>query len=278
MRKYRYNSINIATKRYTLTTTLEYRPTPQPHEALEFSNWHERCVEHLLHKSGLEVQREPLICGKTPDLLVTPPQGNPFIVECIARLQDPSHAIELTEHGWHYCGGNIRDLHQNIYSRLDHKATKYRDIAEQMPYIISLYDASCMNGINTAIDLVLSPYAPVVTRSADGRIIGKNYHTLWSTPSIPAALFELYPHLSGFIYSRWPREHYYLPNPYATTPIPSDLFSFAQVPELPAHYVQADWRPRRATVVDDYESPPEVWRPQMERLSQALMLEPSMAI
>ena len=264
----------------TATTIIPNRYTAQPHEAKEFSDWHERCIEHLLDRSGLQVQREPQILGKTPDLLVTPHQGAPFIIECIARLQDPTHAIEMPEHTLHFCDGNIKELHHNVYSRLDHKATKYRDIAEQtpMPYVIALYDASCLNSVDTAMDLVLSPYAPIRTMSPDGRIISREYQTLWSTPSIPAALFELYPHLSGFIYSRWPREHYYIPNPYASAPIPQDLFKFAQVPQLPDHYVQPAWQPRPATVVDNYASPPEIWRPQMQRLSEDLSQEAQLVI
>ena len=64
----------------------------------------------------------------------------------------------MTEHTLHFCDGNIKELHQNVYSRLDYKATKYRDIAEQtpMPYVIALYDASCLNSVDTAVDLVLS--------------------------------------------------------------------------------------------------------------------------
>ena len=54
-----------------------------------------------------------------------------------------------------------------------------------------------------------------------GKITGKLYNTMWTTPDVPAALFELYLHLSGLIYSRCPREHHYLPNPYATRSIPA---------------------------------------------------------
>ena len=169
--------------------TVEPRHAARPHEALEFSQWHERCIEHLLTQSGLDVQREPEILGKTPDLLATTPDGQQVIIECIARLQDPVHAMELTETGWHCC---------------------------------------------------------------DGKITGKLYNTMWTTPDVPAALFELYPHLSGLIYSRWPREHYYLPNPYAINPLQPDPFRFAQVRPLPARYRQPSWRPRPATMADDY--------------------------
>ena len=256
-----------------MTTTL-YQPNTQPHEAKEFSDWHESCIAHLMDKSSLSVQREPNINGKTPDLLITPHQGKPYIIECIARLQDQSHAFELTEQdSWHFCGGNIQELHQNIFSRLDCKATKYREIAENnMPYIIALYDASCANSLERAMDMILSPYAPTITRSFEGKVTGKHYNTLWSSQTIPATLFELYPHLSGFIYSRWNKEHYYLPNPYASMPISPDRFNFAEIPKLPRHYQQPDWHPRPATVLDDYISPPEKWMSQMQRLSQMLSL------
>ena len=239
-----------------MVTTLLKLTEPLPQEAKEFSDWHERCVEHLLQQSGHRVKREPLMMGKTPDLLATPPGGQPFIVECMARLQDPEHAREMALKGWHNCDGNIRELHRNVYSRLDEKATRYRSIAQEMPYVIALYDATCNNGINTAVDLVLSPYAPAIERDADGRFKGKHYNGLWRTPSIPVALFELYPHLSGLIYSREGRQHCYLPNPYAERPLSHDAFPFAQVPALPEHYQQVEWSPQPATVFDAFEPPP----------------------
>ena len=244
--------------------------SPRSHEAREFSDWHERAIEHLIVHSGNTVKREPLILGKTPDLLVQPQNGSPFIVECIACLQDQTHAADLSGRGRHTCDGNIRELHQNIYSRLDHKATKYRHIAETMPYIIALYDATCMNSLDCAFDMALSPYAPTYSRHPDGQIAGKRCNGLWSTPAIPAALFELYPHLSGLIYSRWPREHYYLPNPHATQPVPAEALSFAQVPPAPPEYRASYWRPQAATTRDDSVPPPEKWLEQMELLSVAL--------
>ncbi len=250
--------------------TTDYQKRACPHEVNEFSDWHERCIEHLMRQSGFQVIREPLIQGKTPDLLVIPEQNQPFIIECLARLQDPSHAMELTHNGWHFCDGNIRELHQNIYSRLEQKATKYRDITEHTPYVIALYDATCTNSLDNAIDMMLAPYAPTRTLSAEGKIIGKHYNTLWSTPEIPVALFELYPHLSGFIYSRWPKTHYYLPNPYATKPLNPDLFQFAQIPQLPHAYGQKQWQPRPAIIEDNYTSPPETWIPQMQKLSEII--------
>ena len=258
--------------------TVEPRHAARPHEALEFSQWHERCIEHLLTQSGLNVQREPEILGKTPDLLATTPSGQQVIIECIARLQDPAHAMQLTETGWHCCDGNIRELHQNIYSRLQHKAEKYREISANAPFVVAMFDASCLNSPDVPLDLALSPYAPTVTRSSDGKITGKLYNTMWTTPDVPAALFELYPHLSGLIYSRWPREHYYLPNPYATNPLQPNPFRFAQVPPLPARYRQPSWQPRPATMPDDYADPPDTWQPQMKRLSKILSQQAQLAI
>lgn len=246
------------------------RPAARPREAQEFSDWHERCIEHLLVRSGHRVDREPRINGKTPDLLVDPDAGHPFIVECLARLQDPAHARDMELRGYHVCGGNIRELHQNIYSRIEHKVTKYREIAETMPYVIALYDASCMNSMEAAVDMALSPYAPTVQWGPDGDVEGKLYNTFWSMPEIPTALFELYPHLSGLLYSRWPREHYYLPNPHASHPVLPDPFAFASVPALPSHYRQPGWRPRPALVADDHDMPPDVWLPQLELLSRSL--------
>lgn len=249
-----------------MTTAVQGR-APEPQHARDFSDWHERSIAHLISRNGSQVQIEPHISGQTPDLLVTPPNAEQFIVECVARLQDPSHAAELALNGRHTCAGNTCALHQNIFSRLQCKASKYRHITRDTPYVISLYDASCHNGIDTALDLAMSPYAPTLTLSPDGKIDGRLYNTLWPAPAIPAALFELYPHVSGFLYSTWPWRHYYLPNPHAERPLPPGAFPFAQVPELPPRYHRPDWRPRAASIFDDSPTPPIKWLPQLQRLA-----------
>ena len=254
-----------------MTTTLE-RPAIQtgPRQSREFSRWHERCMEHLLLESGLTVQHEPSISGKTPDLLVKPLRGIPFVIECIARLPDPAHADEMERTGRHVCNGNIGALHANVYSRLDEKATKYKDIAAELPYIISLYDGSCTNGLQTAIDMTMSPYQPTLERAGDGSVTGRQYNTLWpSGQQIPAALFDLYPHLSGLIYSRWPREHHYIPNPNALLPVDPALLPFASVPALPAHH-QA-YQPRPATMADVTTAPPPEWERQLKNTSNGAL-------
>ena len=119
-----------------MTTTLE-RPAVNAgiRKTREFSRWHEACMEHLLLESGLTITYEPLMSGKTPDLLVRAPGGAPFIIECIARLPDPEHADEMERTGCHVCNGNIGDLHANVYSRLaealDHNELILGDLMEQ---------------------------------------------------------------------------------------------------------------------------------------------------
>ena len=255
-----------------MTTTLE-RPQAkaETREAREFSRWHETCMEHLLLQSGLTVTYEPLMSGKTPDLLVRAPGDAPFIVECIARLPDPEHADEMERTGCHVCNGNIGDLHANVYSRLNEKATKYKDIASKMPYIISLYDGSCLNSLQTAVEMTMSPYQPTMERGDDGSVRGRHYNTLWSNQEIPGALFDLYPHLSGLIYSRWPREHHYLPNPNADRQIDPALLPFASVPALPAQYQPQAWRPRPATVADTCPEPPAQWQRELRHTSNGAL-------
>lgn len=237
-------------------------------EAREFSLWHEQCVERLFTESGALVVREPEILGKTPDLLVQPHNGTQhFVVECIARLPDPNHAAEMEERGWHLCGGNIQDLHANVYSRLDHKATKYRAIAQRLPYVIAVYDGTCLNSVQTAVDMMMSPYRPTVERDRDGSIRGRHYNTLWPQQEIPVALFDLYPHLSGLVYSRWPRQHHYLPNPNAERPMDPATMPFADVPPLPNSYHAEGWTPRRATLAGKCPAPPERWERELRHTS-----------
>ena len=232
-------------------------------------------MEYLMQQTGASVTRKPNIGGKTLDLLITPEPGEPFVIECISRLQDERHAHQTLNNELHYCEGNTRELHRNIYSRLDHKATKYRGIAEKQPYVIALFDGSCMNSLEVAVDMMLAPYAPVTSRNATGQVTGKHYNTLWCTPDIPAALFELYPHLSGFIYSRWRKEHLYLPNPHAERPVPATRFPFATVPDLSQGYEDLGANIAEATEEDDFRPPPASWLPEIERMSQLMRLAPA---
>ena len=253
-----------------MTTTIERTETRDTcREALEFSRWHEECVTHLLVESGLQVVREPEIMGKTPDILARGPDAKPFVIECIARLPDPAHLDEMERYGHHVCNGNIDELHANVYSRLDHKATKYREIARHLPYVIALYDGTCLNSVRAGIDLAMSPYQPTVERSDNGSVKGKHYNTLWRDQEIPAALFSLYPHLSGLIYSRWPREHYYIPNIEANRPVSPRLLPFASVPALPPEYRRDGWEPKPATVPDRYAGPPSRWERELRDTSTA---------
>ena len=271
-----YNGLTALTQntgRTTDMTTIMARPGTKtgPKQSRDFSRWHEECMEHLLTQSGLSVTREPNMAGKTPDLLVQGKAGQPFVVECIARLPDPQHAAEMDATGHHVCNGGICELHANVYSRLDQKATKYKEIAKTMPYIIALYDGSCLNSLQTAVDMTMSPYRPTIERAEDGRVTRRHYNTLWSSQEIPAALFDLYPHLSGLIYSRWPREHHYLPNPNALRPVSPDNLPFASVPPLPASRQPATWNPRPATLNDSWQEPPEQWLNELRHTSDAAL-------
>ena len=254
-----------------MTTTAPPRVRRKPGKSREFSFWHEQGIEHLLTSSGLDVRREPKMDGKTPDLLVTGPDGMPFVIECIARLPDPAHAQEMQLTGMHVCEGGIHSLHANVYSRLDQKACKYRAIAAKMPYVIALYDGSCLNSLQTAVDMTMSPYRPTILRGDDGAIRKRSYDEMWPGQEIPGALFELYPHLSGLIYSRWPREHHYLPNPNANRPVHPSQVPFASVPALPDQYRPEAWLPSAATVADDTPEPPEPWLRQLRNTSNSAL-------
>lgn len=253
----------------TLITPAEVKQGPR--KARDFSKWHERTIEGLLTHSGLNVRSEPNMDGKTPDLLATPQEGQQFVVECIARLPDPRHAAEMEQNGFHVCDGDIGSLRANIYSRLDQKATKYRQIASAMPYVIALYDGSCLNSLQTAIDMTMSPYQPTLERYEDGTVRNRRYDRIWQAQEIPGALFELYPHLSGLIYSRWPKEHWYLPNPRATRPVDPAHLPFAAVPALPYQYRTQGWQPREATLADTSPEPPQEWLSQLRNTSNSAL-------
>ena len=165
------------------------------------------------------------------------------------------------------CGGDIKELHSSLYSRMDGKATKYRDLVDGKLYVIALYHGACHNFIETACHLAFSAWVPYVTFSNDGTVVERGHRDQWSTPEKSSALFELHPHLSGMIYSRWMREHYFLPNPWANTPVSADLFPFACIP--PNRYIingDPAWEERDPLISDDYALPPNTHPAQIERL------------
>ena len=239
-------------------------------ETDEVSGWYERCVEWLIWQSGLSVRREPRIGGQTPDLLVTQPNGTEIIIECLVKMKEPEHAKEFMERNFHMCGGDVRELHQNIYSRLVEKAAKYKGIAAG-PYIVALYDDECMPYVGKAYDLIFSAHVPYLSFDSVGNVVDRGWRDMWSTLEKPEGIFRRYPHVSGLLYSRWPREHYYLPNPLADIPVSADLFPFACVPEAPLlPNGQPIWEQRDRLVRDTYDFPPNtLWR-QVELLSRAV--------
>ena len=239
-------------------------------EASLVARWYERCIEYLLRQSGVSVKPEPNIGGKTPDLLVQQPSGPDVIIECLVRLRNPEHDREFIKTGSHSCGGDIRELHSSVYSRVEEKITKYQRTVGSKPYVVALYHGGCGNSLDTALALAFSAHVPYLSLSKNGNVVDRGYVDMWSTPSKSASLFRLYPHLSGLIYSRWPREHYFLPNPFADVPVPTSLFPFACVPDAPITNGRPGWKERASLVNDDYALPPNTWWGQVERLGQVL--------
>ena len=242
----------------------------QPSEAHDLADWYEQCVESLLRKAGFAVQREPNIAGKTPDLLVTRKDDPDVIIECFTKLSDPERTKELVEQGhssrlWH-----VDEMHGTLYSRLEQKITKYRELSNQQGYVIALYDSTLNAHPDTAEALAFSARAAYITLSADRQVIDRGYRDLWSTTGKSASLFKLHPHLSGLIYSCWRKEHYYLPNPFADVHISAGLFPFACVPEAPIIDGTPAWQERAPLVADDYVLPPNTWWGQVERLVQVV--------
>ena len=202
-----------------------------------------------MRRSGLAVQREPRINGKTPGLIVTQPYGPDVVIECLVKLNDPEHERKSLGKV-HVCGGDASQLHSALYSRVAEKATKYRKVVTGRSYIVAVYDGGCMNFPSTALALAFSAHVPCLSVSAEGEVTDTGHIDVWASPERSASLFKLYPHLSGLIYSRWERKHYFLPNPFADTPVSADLFPFACIPEAPSINGEPAWE-KRARLVDD---------------------------
>ena len=253
------------------TTMTEHELKAAEYERHSVSEWYEQCIEWLLRRRGMEVQREPAINGKTPDLMVRQTHMPDVIIECLVKLKDPEHEKELAERGNHTCGGDIRELHSAIYSRVEEKATKYRNLVNGngYGYVIAVYDDECGSSLDRAMALAFSAHVPYL-RLDSGKVVGRGYKDLWSTPEKTASLFKLHPHLSGLLYSRWERKHCFLPNPFANVSVPTCLFPFAVIPDSPLLNGTLAWKARAAIVTDEYRLPPNTLWGQVERLVQAL--------
>ena len=66
----------------------------------------------------------------TPDMLINQQDGPNVVIECLVKFKDPAHNTELMERGVHSCGGDVRESHSAIYSRVEEKAAKYRKVAD----------------------------------------------------------------------------------------------------------------------------------------------------
>ena len=207
------------------------RQEEQATETQDVSEWYERCIERLLRQSGLDVQREPCINGKTPDLIVSQPNGPSVIIECFVKLKDLECQRELLEGKVHVCGGDVRELHSTLYSRVENKATKYRNLLDGRPYVIAIYNKGCDDFTDTLLRLAFSAHVPRLSLDPDGNVRGTGHVDVWSTSEKSASLFNLHPHLSGLIYSRRGSEHYFLPNPFTDMPVSPNLFPFPDVPD-----------------------------------------------
>ena len=172
--------------------------------------------------------------------------------------------------GYHPAHCNIREAYGTLYGRLDEKATKYRDILGDMPYVIALYDDECVIADDDkAYQLAFSVHHAYITIDRNHQVIDKGYTDEWSGTET-ASIFEKYPQISGIIYSHWPSTHYYLPNPFATRPAATCLFPFAHIPEAPNMNGTPAWQERIPTINDDYYFPPNTWWGQVQRLSRAI--------
>lgn len=236
----------------------------------DLSKWYEHCIQYLAQQSGFQTQAEPFIKGQTPDLKICRPDEPDIIVECLIKTRDSRCEKLPFRKGHHPTYSNISEAYGTLYARLEQKATKYRDILGDMPYILALYDDECvLADDDKAFQLAFSAHHAYITMDINHQVIDKGYTDEWSGTET-ASIFEKHPQVSGIIYSYWPAHHQYLPNPFATTPAPTCLFPFAHMPEAPNMNGAPAWQERIPTIDDDYYCPPNTWRGQVERLSHAI--------
>ena len=104
------------------------------------ADWHESYVRDLFEMSGYQVTPNPLISGKTPDLLVTGAGIPDCIVECKVVERETGH--EGIEHG---CGVSMdsSETFRRLYSKVEEKVAKYCNILQGRAYVVAVYDEGC---------------------------------------------------------------------------------------------------------------------------------------
>ena len=174
---------------------------------------YERYIMDLLSRNA-RVEHEPLVGGKTPDILVTDSKGRECIIECTTLSQN-SECL----HSFHAFTEDPTRLNERLYRSLEEKMRKYgRAVIGDRSYVVAIQNECCGFFDKSAQDVVIG-----ARRFRDGEWVN-----LWKGEEYADGLFEMYRSCSGVLHSTW-TAHIYFPNPWCKSPANPNLFPFAAI-------------------------------------------------
>lgn len=167
-----------------------------------------------------EVEHEPSIGGKTPDLLVTDDTGRECIIECTTLSQSPDCL-----HNLHAFTKDPTRLNERLYNSLREKMRKYgKAVIGKRSYVVAIQNECCGFFDKSVQDVVMGAW-----RFRHGR-----WKNLWEGENYASGLFGMYPGCSGVLHSTW-TDHLYFPNPRCKIPVSLEIFSFASIVDPRPH-------------------------------------------
>ena len=174
---------------------------------------YEKYVMDLVGRQA-EVEYEPAIDGRTPDLLVRDRNGDECIVECTTLSSSPD-----CDHNLHSSNSDPARLHGRLYSSLENKMRIYtKELTRHRAYVVAIQNECCSFFARSVRDVLMGAW-----RLRQGQPVN-----LWEGENYGDGLFGMYPHCSGVLHSTW-SDHLYFPNPRCAISVNLDLFSFARI-------------------------------------------------
>ena len=174
---------------------------------------YEKYVMNLVERQA-EVEYQPTIDGKTPDLLVRDRKGDECIIECTTLSSSPN-----CDHKLHSFSSDPIRLHERLYSSLENKMRTYtKELTQDRAYVVAIQNECCSFFAKSVRDVLMGAW-----RFRPGPPV-----KLWEGQDYEDGLFGMYPHCSGVLHSTW-SDHLYFPNPRCAISANLDLFAFARI-------------------------------------------------
>lgn len=226
---------------------------------------YENLMFGLFRAEGFQVQKDPIINRKTPDLLVQSENGLSCIVECTTAHDKVHYGVDRevrsNDNGLEFRmidDSNPWKKNEKLWSSIDGKLRKYG--ASTFPdyaLVIAVNNRTFFSYDLNAVEVCFGQYQLQVLL-ADGEAIGHRWErALAEEFDLPFFRGKGSQHCSAIIHStnlfqlacedgeikhinNRDAHHLLIPNPYATHEVPEKLFPFCEVLDLP-HLFNADF-------------------------------------